>query len=157
MPPARLRCSRRTARLPVLLVLLIGGVVPWLVAPVGAQGRVSEAEAEPVVPPPLEARFGVRTTRLGPVLVDAAGHTLYLSAEDPPGQSECTGPCTRRWTPVEAGPPAEAHGDFTILERADGTPQWAWRSKPLYRWIGDTAAGDVTGDGIRGTWYAAVP
>ena len=40
-----------------------------------------------------------------------------------------------------------AEGEWTIVERTDGTKQWAYEGKPLYLYIEDKAAGDVTGEG----------
>ncbi|MEA2207307.1 MAG: hypothetical protein QOE77_4083, partial [Blastocatellia bacterium] len=37
----------------------------------------------------------VRDSKLGRILVDAEGRTLYLFLEDADGKSSCYGPCTR--------------------------------------------------------------
>ena len=38
-------------------------------------------------------------------------------------------------------------GEWTIVERTDGTKMWAYEGKPLYTFIKDKKPGDVTGDG----------
>ena len=40
--------------------------------------------------------------------------------------------------------------------RPDGTTQVVLAGHPLYRFAADTAPGDVSGQGVVGTWYAAV-
>jgi predicted lipoprotein with Yx(FWY)xxD motif len=41
-------------------------------------------------------------------------------------------------------------GEFTVRQRSDGTPQWAFRGAPLYTCDCDVEAGDVNGKGIIG-------
>ena len=39
-----------------------------------------------------------------------------------------------------------------------GNRQWTFRGRPLYRWRGDAAPGDATGDGfLEGAWRIARP
>ncbi|MEU9945634.1 hypothetical protein [Streptomyces lavendulae] len=35
--------------------------------------------------------------------------------------------------------------------------QWAYDSRPLYTFINDKMAGDMTGDGFKDVWHAAQP
>lgn len=106
-----------------------------------------------------EARLGqVRTTDIGPVLVDAKGYTLYVHAEDPPGESHCTPACTVYWPPVEPAAGARAEGDFSIIVRQGGTRQWAYKGKPLYRFAFEVGPGHTGGEGAAdGEWHAARP
>jgi predicted lipoprotein with Yx(FWY)xxD motif len=107
----------------------------------------------------VEARPGaVRETSIGPVLVDSAGYTLYVHAEDPPGVSYCTPACTLYWPPLEAAADARPYGDFTVITRQSGTRQWAYKGKPLYRFSFEIAPGHTGGDGAAdGEWHAARP
>jgi predicted lipoprotein with Yx(FWY)xxD motif len=41
---------------------------------------------------------------------------------------------------------ATASGDWTIVTRNDGSKMWAFKGHPLYTFLDDKAAGDVTGD-----------
>ena len=50
-----------------------------------------------------------------------------------------------------------ADGDFTIVERKDGTKQWAKNGMPLYFWIKDGKKGDTTGEGVNDVWHVARP
>ena len=91
------------------------------------------------------------------MLTDKAGMTLYTFDNDPTGggKSMCNGPCAQNWPPLAAGAGESAGGDWSIVMRQDGSLQWAYKGKPLYRWIKDQKPGDKTGDGFRGIWHAA--
>lgn len=67
----------------------------------------------------------------------------------------CNGPCAQNWPPLAAGAGESAGGDWSIVMRQDGSLQWAYKGKPLYRWIKDQKPGDKTGDGFRGIWHVA--
>jgi predicted lipoprotein with Yx(FWY)xxD motif len=106
--------------------------------------------------------LGVETTRLGRILVDARGRTLYLFTADRHGHSACTGGCTRVWPPavatghVDIGPGLR-RAKVTTLRRADGRRQLAYNGHPLYRLISDTAPGQASGQGFEGTWFVVSP
>jgi len=99
-------------------------------------------------------------TTLGTVLVDAQGHTLYLNKKDVQGKSSsCDATCVSTWPPLEAtaAPTAGAGVDKTKLAtitRADGKKQVTYNGWPLYRHIGDTKAGNITGEKVASQWYA---
>lgn len=96
-------------------------------------------------------------TAMGPVLTDANGMTLYTFDKDETGKSNCTGECARNWPPLTAATDAKPMGDWSVVERGDGTKQWAHKGKPLYLWTKDMKPGDTTGEGVRGMWHAAKP
>ena len=92
------------------------------------------------------------------VLADAKGMTLYTFDKDAGGKSVCNGPCAKNWPPLlVTGENAMAMGDWTIVTRDDGSKQWAYKGKPLYTWIKDTAPGQTTGDGVGSVWHTATP
>jgi predicted lipoprotein with Yx(FWY)xxD motif len=94
------------------------------------------------------------------VLVDDAGMSLYVWDNDltAPGKSVCTGVCTVLWPPYRGAEGARPVGDYTLLPRDDGAPQWMWKGRPLYRFSNDQKPGDRTGDGMRGgIWHLARP
>ena len=101
---------------------------------------------------------------LGAVLVDGYGLTLYVFVPaHRGGRSTCNGYCASQWPPVTLptgvttpvlGPGAEA--GLLGTTRRDHAVQVTYNGWPLYRWIGDTASGQSTGEGIRdsgGLWY----
>jgi predicted lipoprotein with Yx(FWY)xxD motif len=91
----------------------------------------------------------------GGVLTDEHGMTLYVFDNDKPGTSNCNGPCAANWPPLMAGAGEAASGDYSVITRADGSHQWAYRDRPLYLWVKDAKPGDRTGDGVKGVWHTA--
>jgi predicted lipoprotein with Yx(FWY)xxD motif len=96
-------------------------------------------------------------TSKGKALVDAKGMTLYIFDKDAPGKSNCNGTCATNWPPLMAAADAKASGDWSTVKRDDGSMMWAYKGKPLYTWVKDTKAGDVTGDGVNQIWHIATP
>ena len=89
--------------------------------------------------------------------LDYEGRTLYVFANDTANASNCAGGCATNWPPLHADSAAVSAGDYSVLTRDDGTTQWAYKTQPLYFYIGDNAPGDTTGDGVNGVWSAAKP
>ena len=87
------------------------------------------------------------------ILVDLKGRGLYNFDGDTPGKSNCVGQCLLLWPPILARADANAKGDLSLVVRDDGQKQWAWKGKPLYRWVSDQKRGDAGGDGINGVWH----
>ncbi|WP_020407514.1 COG4315 family predicted lipoprotein [Hahella ganghwensis] len=96
-------------------------------------------------------------TSMGTVFANAQGMTLYTFTKDAEGVSNCYDGCTGSWPPFFAKANAKIWGDFTVIERKDGTYQWAYKNQPLYTWVGDRQQGDTTGHGVDSVWYAAQP
>src|SRR6202042_143370 len=97
-------------------------------------------------------------TAAGPVLADAKGFTLYWYAKDTKMTSACTGSCATAWPPV-TGKPAAAMGvrltgKFGTITRSGGIVQATYKGHPLYTYAGDTAPGQVKGNGLGGVWHA---
>jgi predicted lipoprotein with Yx(FWY)xxD motif len=98
-------------------------------------------------------------TSLGKVLVGENGMTVYTFDKDTKGaaKSACEGKCIVAWPPLLATADAMAEGDWTIVDVVDkdGKPakMWAYEGWPLYYYVKDTKAGDVTGDGVGGVWH----
>lgn len=99
----------------------------------------------------------IRSTPIGMVITDPTGMTLYTYNDDPVGESECYGRCARKWVPVTAKTDQPDSGVLTVIERRDGTRQYALRGKPLYTWAQDKKPGDVTGHKKGDVWFAAKP
>lgn len=93
---------------------------------------------------------------MGKIYTDAKGMTLYTFDKDEPGKSNCYDQCAVNWPPFLAEAGAMAEGEWTIVDRTDGTKQWAYEGKPLYLYIEDKKAGDVTGEGKGGVWHVAM-
>ena len=87
------------------------------------------------------------------VMASKEGKTLYTFDKDAAGKSNCNGGCAAAWPPFMVANPALAGGDFSIVKRDDGAPQWAFKGMPLYFFAGDAKAGDVNGDKQGGVWH----
>lgn len=93
---------------------------------------------------------------MGKILVDEKKMTLYIFDKDEMNKSNCYDKCAVNWPPFMAAADAMADGEWTVVERTDGSKQWAHKGKPLYLWIQDKAPGDVTGEGkADNTWHVA--
>ncbi|WP_234018959.1 MULTISPECIES: SCO0930 family lipoprotein [unclassified Streptomyces] len=101
--------------------------------------------------------------KLGKVLTDSAGMTLYRFDKDTaePPKSNCDAACLKTWPAVPAsGAKAVTGVDPSLLGQvtaADGTKQLTVAGWPMYRYAMDTSPGDAKGQGVGGTWYAAAP
>ena len=92
------------------------------------------------------------------ILVDHKGMTLYTFAKDAGGKSMCNDKCAANWPPLAADSMAKNMGEWTAIKRDDGQMQWAYDGKPLYTFVMDKKAGDMTGDGkMDGAWKVAKP
>ena len=81
-----------------------------------------------------------------------SGVRLYTYDRDVPGRSVCNANCVGPWPPVYAPPGARSVGQWSVIQRDDGTQQWALNGKPVYMRFHDTP--DVaTGDGVDGEWH----
>ena len=110
----------------------------------------------------IPAAFAAPPTKTGKsdkgnVLTDAKGMTLYTFDKDVKGVSSCYDKCATNWPPFIAASDAKADGAYSLVERKDGTKQWAKDGMPLYYWVKDTKSGDITGDGVGGSWDLAKP
>ena len=119
----------------------------------GAPGASSAAAGTAVT--------SVSNASLGDYLAGDNGLTLYVLTTDTAGTSTCTGTCAATWPPFTVGagetPTAGAGvtGALGTITRADGTIQVTYMGAPLYYYAGDTKAGDVNGQGLKGVWFVA--
>jgi len=96
------------------------------------------------------------STSIGEVIGGGSdGKTLYFFAKDAEGVSNCNGACAAAWPPFMVGDSSLATDVLTMVERDDGSLQWAIKGKPLYFWAGDTKRGDIAGHDIS-NWEAAL-
>jgi predicted lipoprotein with Yx(FWY)xxD motif len=105
------------------------------------------------------------STKLGMILVDGSGRTLYLFEKDQPDQSACSGTCAAAW-PVDhssgtpkAGSSVKASLLGTI-KRSDGATQVTYNHHPLYYYSGDSQAGQQNGQGLNAfgaAWFVVAP
>ena len=100
---------------------------------------------------------------MGTVVTDDKGMTLYRYDMDQatPSMSMCTGDCAKTWMPVMAQDSVQTTGvEKSLLgsvARSDGMKQLTLGGWPLYRYMGDTKAGQMNGQGKEKMWYAVTP
>jgi predicted lipoprotein with Yx(FWY)xxD motif len=107
------------------------------------------------------AKIALSRSKLGSILVDGQGRTLYLFEKDKRGKSACASTCATYWPPLLAhGKPTAGEGlKGTLLgttHRSDGTTQVTYRGHPLYRFAQDTRAGQTKGQDspeFGASWY----
>jgi predicted lipoprotein with Yx(FWY)xxD motif len=111
------------------------------------------------------ATITAASSKLGMVLVDGSGRTLYLFEKDQPNQSTCSGACAAAW-PVDhsSGPPKAGSGVKASLlgtiNRSDNSTQVTYNGHPLYYYSGDSQAGQQNGQGLNAfgaAWFVVAP
>ncbi|MDM9621035.1 hypothetical protein A6U87_14410 [Rhizobium sp. AC44/96] len=93
----------------------------------------------------------------GKILAGENGMALYTFKKDTMGVSNCYDDCAKAWPPLLAVGNVKTEGAYSLIERKDGTRQWAKDGMPLYFWVKDKKMGDVTGDGFKDVWDVAKP
>lgn len=109
-----------------------------------------------IKPVALPAGVTISKTDAGHVLADVASMTLYVSDADKSGESNCDLVCVSIWQPLAAPWMGAALGDWTSITRKDGTKQWAYKGKPLYRYTADVLPGEISSNGVGKSWHAMV-
>ena len=100
--------------------------------------------------------------KLGMVLVDSNGMTLYDFHKDKGTTPSCYGACAQAWPPLTtAGEPQVGNGasasKLGTTERTDGTTQVTYAGHPLYLFVEDQRPGEANGNDVTafgGEWYA---
>jgi predicted lipoprotein with Yx(FWY)xxD motif len=96
--------------------------------------------------------------KLGTILVDGQGMTLYHLSGETNGKFICTSSaCVGVWHPLTASSSGAASGEVGSLgavRRPDGTTQVTYKGLPLYTFTSDRQPGEAKGQGIKdvGTW-----
>lgn len=100
--------------------------------------------------------------KLGMVLVDSEGMTLYDFHKDKGTTSSCYGACAEGWPPMlTEGEPSVGNGAMAsklgTTERKDGTMQVTYNGHPLYTFVEDKKPGEANGNDVSAfgaQWYA---
>jgi predicted lipoprotein with Yx(FWY)xxD motif len=135
-------------------------------SPAPSAAPVVAAGPSPTAPAATGTAINVGSSRLGNVLVDSSGLTVYLFLADKGTASSCNSPsCVQYWPPVltKGVPQAGTGVNGSLLgttTRADGTTQVTYAGHPLYRFASDNKPGDATGQGLNAfgaPWYVVSP
>jgi predicted lipoprotein with Yx(FWY)xxD motif len=124
----------------------------------GSSGSVPRAAAS-------SALVGVAKSRLGRILVDGRGRSLYFFERDKGMASTCYGSCASIWPPLTtAGKPHAVRGALGArlgtTRRTNGKLEVTYNGRPLYLYVGDTKPGDTRGQDLNqfgGGWYVVSP
>ena len=93
--------------------------------------------------------------KVGSVVVDARGRTLYHFTAEAEGVPVCTGACVGTWSPALATSASGLPEHVATVRRPDGGRlQLTYDGHPLYRYAGDRSKADAKGEGVGGQWYA---
>jgi predicted lipoprotein with Yx(FWY)xxD motif len=103
--------------------------------------------------------------KLGKVVVDSKGFTLYDFHKDKGTASSCYGACAQVWPPLLSdsqpkGMKGVSASKLGTAKRKDGTTQVTLAGHPLYTYTADTKPGDAKGNDFSSfgaQWYALQP
>ena len=127
-------------------------------------GGAGAAESEAGATAPAVVKV-IDTPKLGKVIVDAEGMTMYDFHKDKGTTSACYGACAEAWPPLltKGAPKASGGAEASLLgvtRRKDGTEQVTYDGHPLYGFVEDQKPGDTTGNDAKSfgaSWYALEP
>jgi predicted lipoprotein with Yx(FWY)xxD motif len=147
---------------------LVGGGIGLIALVAAACGSTGAAAPAPNAHSATNAKVSTavsvmtaKNSKLGTILVNQAGLTLYTYTSDSKNMTTCTGACAAEWPPLTlpagtskatAGPGVTGSklGTFT---RPGGAVQVTFDGMPLYRFSSDTMPGQADGQGVEGKWF----
>jgi predicted lipoprotein with Yx(FWY)xxD motif len=91
--------------------------------------------------------------KVGRVIVDAQGRTLYRFTAEAQGRPVCSGACVDTWPPATVSAARGLPAHVATVKRDDGALQLTYDGHPLYRYAGDSSKADAKGEGVGGQWY----
>lgn len=153
---------------PKLLVTSAVAAMALLVAGCGGTGtgRYGSGASSSPSPAATAGKIAVATdAKLGQILVDDKGMTVYLFVADSGTSSTCYTSCAAIWPPVltTGAPQVGAGAQASLLgtnTRTDGKVEVTYAGHPLYYFVQDKKAGDTTGQGVNGfgaLWWVLSP
>jgi len=144
-------------------LLIAGAIVATLLVAACGSSSSSTGSASPAA---ARATIAVSSnSKLGQILVDGKGITVYLFVKDTGTSSTCYTSCAQIWPPVlTSGPPQAGTGASASLlgttTRTDGQLEVTYAGHPLYYFVSDKQPGDATGQGIDNfgaLWWVLTP
>jgi predicted lipoprotein with Yx(FWY)xxD motif len=132
----------------------------------GGESESENKSASSEAAPGAESGAGVvslgNAQKLGMVLVDSNGMTVYDFHKDKGTTSSCYGACAQAWPPMlTQGEPTVGNGASSsklgTTERKDGTMQVTYAGHPLYTFVEDKKPGEANGNDVSAfgaQWYA---
>ena len=146
---------------PVIGFLAAAGIVAGLAigAPIGQAPGAVAPHAQPGAAEATPTLI-VRSSRYGRILFDGRGRALYAFTRDPRGRTTCFNACLVAWPAyvvtgsLRAGAGVE-RARLGTIRRPDGKRQVKYGGRPLYYYVGDRSAGQVSCQNVRefgGLW-----
>ena len=143
--------SRRRA-IQVSLALVIASVPMVLSAPAfGAEVK------KPAI------TLKTASSKLGNIIVDDKGLSIYMFTVDARNVSRCEGACLTAWPPMmltkdQTLDDVELGGNLRrsllgVAMRENGSRHVTYNGYPLYWWFRDAKAGDVSGQWVGDVWF----
>ncbi len=132
----------------------------------GSGASVPTTPAPPVAGAPTGAVISAGSTpKLGRVIVESKGHTLYAFQADKGTVSSCYGSCEKVWPALlSKGKPQAGEGagaaKLGTSVRKDGAAQVTYAGHPLYTYVADKKPGDTSGNrysSFGAQWHALKP
>lgn len=115
-------------------------------------GRSGDAGArrQPIGPKAkLPPAFEASTVATGRLLT-YGGFSVYVHDGETANAIRCRDECLKEWRPVAAAQMARASGEWSVVQRAPGLLQWAFRGRPLYTRINDSRRRSFEGSDVAG-------
>jgi predicted lipoprotein with Yx(FWY)xxD motif len=130
----------------------------------------SEAQTKPAAPAATKKpsiSIGVASSKLGNIMVDDKGLSLYMFTPDARNVSNCEAACLTAWPPIMLGKDdtladVELTGGLRrsllgVAMRENGSRHVTYNGWPLYYWFRDAKAGDVLGQWVGNVWFVLSP
>jgi predicted lipoprotein with Yx(FWY)xxD motif len=123
----------------------------------GSGAAAPAAPATTAAPAAGGTTVAVASGKLGDILVDGEGRTLYAFTKDQGDKSACSGQCADNWPALTGTATAGTGVQASLLSssmQASGDSQVTYDGHPLYYFAGDAKPGDVNGQGVGSVWFA---
>jgi predicted lipoprotein with Yx(FWY)xxD motif len=128
--------------------------LPFLLAACGSSdgGTSTSGSAASAAKAPIAS---ATKDKVGQVVVDAEGRTLYRFTAEAQGRPVCTGACADTWLPATVTATSGLPAHVATVKRPDGGGlQLTYDGHPLYRYSGDQSTADAKGEGVGGQWFS---
>jgi predicted lipoprotein with Yx(FWY)xxD motif len=142
----------------IRFVAVAAGLAALASAAVSVQAQAADEPAKATI------TIKVASSKLGPIMVDEKGLSLYMFTPDAPNVSVCEGQCLVAWPPImlktgETLANVKLEGGnlrrskLGVAMRFDGSRQVTYNGWPLYYWFRDKVPGDVSGQWVGNVWF----
>lgn len=145
--------------------VVIGLVLVMVVSACGSTTSTGSKQNTPTATATPSSVQTAQTTVNGKtitILTDAKGLTLYYFTPDTATKLACKSGCAKAWPPLlftGSGTPTSSTslpGTLSVMNNANGN-QVQYSGYLLYTYSGDTAPGQMKGEGLFGKWYVSTP